>query len=198
LKKTKIQVKEMIIYGIVTCLSNLLATFAVSMILKMLVTPMEMGVLKIALTYIILFIGCFGISLAVLFVYLKNRVPAHYQPSDEKWLWLKNGIRLILPGEIVRCILGVCTLGSVNNTGLLSLVPTFVFEQTYMIQSGRHEAIRQELNFIFVDYLAYIGIYLIYLAVFLVAVLAIYRYLWNVGKRERDELIVRESKQRFY
>ena len=188
----------MIIYGIVTCLSNLLATFAVSMILKMLVTPMEMGVLKIALTYIILFIGCFGISLAVLFVYLKNRVPAHYQPSDEKWLWLKNGIRLILPGEIVRCILGVCTLGSVNNTGLLSLVPTFVFEQTYIIQSGRHQAIRQDLNFIFVDYLAYVGIYLIYLAFFMVAVLAIYRYLWNVGKHEREELIVHESKPRFY
>jgi len=159
---------------------------------------MKMGTLKIALTYIILFIGCFGISLAVLFIYLKNRVPAHYQPSDEKWLWAKNGIRLILPGEIVRFLLGVFCLGSVNSFGLLSLAPTFVYEQTYLIQSGRFEAIRQELRFIFVDYLAYIGVYLVYLAVFLVAVLAVYRYLWNVGKRERDELIVHESKPRFY
>ena len=33
---------------------------------------------------------------------------------------------------------------------------------------------------------------------FLLAVLAIYRYLWNVGKREKEELIVHESKPRFY
>ena len=199
-KQTKIQAKEMVFYGIVTCIANLLASFAVSMILKMLVRPMITGHVKLAfiLTYTLLFVGCYGISLAVLFVYMKNRVPMHYQPSKEKWLWAKNGIRLILPGEIVRCLLGTFCLGSLNSFGLLTLIPTFVYEQTYLIQSGRFEAVRQELRFIFVDYLAYIGIYLIYLALFLVAVLAIYRYLWNVGKREREELIVHESKPRFY
>jgi hypothetical protein len=89
-------------------------------------------------------------------------------------------------------------LGFINSFGLLSLIPTFVFEQTYMIRSGRYKAIRQKAEFIFADYLAYVGIYLIYLALFLLAVLVIYRYLWNVGKREKDELIVHESKPRFY
>ncbi|MBR2223377.1 MAG: hypothetical protein IJ973_03535 [Christensenellaceae bacterium] len=67
-----------------------------------------------------------------------------------------------------------------------------------MIRSGRYGAIRQDLNSIFGDYLAYAVCYFLYIAVYLLAVLAIYRYLWNVGKRERDELIVRDSKPRFY
>lgn len=198
MKMIKIQAKEIIFYGIVTCIANLLASLAVSFILKMLVTPMEKNALAFVLTVVILFVGCFGIPLAVLFGYLKSRVPAHYQPSDENRLWLKNALRLILPGEIVRCILGASCLGFINSFGLLSLIPTFMFEQTYVILSGRNKAIRQEAEFIFADYLAYVGIYLIYLTLFLLAVLAIYRYLWNIGKREREELIVHESKPRFY
>lgn len=198
MKPKKIQAKEIIFYGFVTCIANLLASLAVSFILKIFVAPMEKGFLMVVLVFSVLFVGCFGISLAVLFGYWKNRIPAHYQPSDDKQLWLKNALRLILPGEIVRCLLGVSCLGFINSFGLLSLIPTFVFEQTYMILSGRYKAIRQKAEFIFADYLAYVGIYLIYLALFLLAVLAIYRYLWNVGKREKDELIVHESKPRFY
>ncbi len=198
MKTKKIQAKDIIIYGFVTCIANLLASLAVMFILKILVTPMEKGAFAYVLTVVILLVGCFGIPLAVLFGYWKNRVPAHYQPSDDKRLWLKNALRLVLPGEIVRCILGASCLGFINSFGLLSLIPTFVFEQTYMIWSGRYKAIRQKAEFIFADYLAYVGIYLIYLALFLLAVFAIYRYLWNVGKREKEELIVHESKPRFY
>ena len=198
MKKKKIQAKDIIFYGIIMCIANLLASLATSFILKIIVTPMEKGALMFVIFFAVLFVGCFGIPLAVLFAYWKNRVPAHYQPSDDKRLWLKNALCLILPGEIVRCLLGTSCLGFIGSFGLLSLIPTFVFEQTYVIWSGRYKAIRQKAEFIFVDYLAYVGIYLIYLALFLLAVLAIYRYLWNVGKREKEELIVHESKPRFY
>ena len=198
MKKKKIQAKDIIFYGIIMCIANLFASLAVSFILKMLVAPMEKGALMFVVFFAVLFVGCFGIPLAILFGYWKNRVPAHYQPSDDKWLWLKTALRLVLPGEIVRCILGASCLGFIDSFGLLSLIPTFVFEQTYVIWSGRNKAIKQKAEFIFADYLAYIGIYLIYLALFLLAVLAIYRYLWNVGKREKEELIVHESKPRFY
>ncbi len=198
MKTKKIQAKDIIFYGIIMCIANLLASLAVSFVLKILVTPIENVAFAYVLTVVILLVGCFGIPLAILFGYLKNRVPAHYQPSDDNRLWLKNALRLILPGEIVRCILGTSCLGFIGNFGLLSLIPTFVFEQTYVIWSGRNNAIRQRAEFIFADYLAYVGIYLIYLALFLLAVLAIYRYLWSIGKREKDELIVHESKPRFY
>lgn len=198
MKKKKIQAKDIIFYGIIVCIANLLASLATSFILKIIVTPMEKGALMFVIFFAILFVGCFGIPLAVLFAYWKNRVPAHYQPSDDKRIWLKNALRLILPGEIVRCLLGTSCLGFIGSFGLLSLIPTFVFEQTYVIWSGRNKAIRQDAEFIFADYLAYIGIYLIYLVLFLLAVFAIYHYLWNVGKREKDELIVHESKPRFY
>ena len=198
MKIKKIQAKEIIFYGIIVCIANLLASLATSFILKIIVTPIKNVAFAYALTVFILLVGCFGIPLAIIFAYWKNRAPAHYQPSDDKRLWLKNALRLILPGEIVRCLLGTSCLGFIGSFGLLSLIPTFVFEQTYVIWSGRYKAISQKAEFIFVDYLAYVGIYLIYLALFLLAVLAIYRYLWNVGKREKEELIVHESKPRFY
>ena len=198
MKKEKIHAKEILGYGIVTCIANLLASLAVSLFLKMLVAPMEKVALMFVIFFAVLFVGCFGIPLAIIFAYWKNRVPTHYQPSDDKRLWFKNALCMVLPGEILRCLLGASCLGMINSFGLLSLIPTFVFEQTYVIWSGRNKAIRQEAEFIFVDYLAYIGIYLFYLALFLLAVLAIYRYLWNVGKREKEELIVHESKPRFY
>ena len=198
MKKKKIQAKDIIFYGIIMCIANLLASLAVMFILKMLVAPMEKGALMFVIFFAVLFVGCFGIPLAIIFAYWKNRVPAHYQPSDDKRLWPKNALRMILPGEIVRCILGASCLGFTGSFGLLSLIPTFVFEQTYVILSGRNNAIRQKAEFIFADYLAYVGIYLIYLALFLLTVLTIYRYLWNVGKREKEEMIVRESKPRFY
>ena len=198
MKAKKLQAKEIIFYGIIVCIANLLASLATSFILKIIVTPIKNVAFAYALTVFILLVGCFGIPLAILFGYWKNRIPAHYQPSDDKQLWLKNALRLILPGEIVRFLLGTSCLGFIGSFGLLSLIPTFVFEQTYVIWSGRYKAIRQKAEFIFADYLAYVGIYLIYLALFLLAVLAIYRYLWNVGKREKEELIVHESKPRFY
>lgn len=198
MKIKKIQAKEFIFYGIIVCIANLLASLATSFILKIIVTPIKNVAFAYALTVFILLVGCFGIPLAIIFAYWKNRIPAHYQPSDDKRLWLKNALRLILPGEIVRFLLGTSCLGFIGSFGLLSLIPTFVFEQTYVIWSGRYKAISQKAEFIFADYLAYVGIYLIYLALFLLAVLAIYRYLWNVGKREKEELIVHESKPRFY
>ena len=198
MKHTHIRAKDCLLYGLICFGSNLLASIFVSLILKIFVMPMKRNALMFILTYVILFVGAFGVSLAISFYFLKNRVPTHYQPSDEKRLWLKNGIRFILPAEIFRFLLCLFCLGSLNSFGLLSLIPTFLFEQTYMIRSGRYGAIRQDLNFIFGDYLAYAVCYFLYIAVYLFAVLAIYRYLWNVGKRERDELIVRDSKPRFY
>lgn len=198
MKAKRIQIKEIVGYSFITCIANFIASLVTTFILKILVAPMEKGALMFVIVFAVLFVGCFGIPLAILFAYWKNRVPAHYQPTDDKRLWLKNALRLILPGEIVRCILGASCLGIINSFGLLSLIPTFVFEQTYVIWSGRNDAIRQKAEFIFADYLAYVGIYLFYLALFLLAVLAIYRYLWNVGKREKEELIVYESKPRFY
>ena len=155
MKKKKIQAKEIIFYGFVTCIANLFASLAVLFILKILVTPMDKGTSTFVLFVAVLFVGCFGIPLAVLFGYWKNRVPTHYKPSDDNRLWLKNALRLILPGEIVRCLLGVSCLGFIDSFGLLSLIPTFVFEQTYVIWSGRNNAIRQKAEFIFADYLAY-------------------------------------------
>ena len=192
LKNTK---SGIVNYGIISCISNLLAAVVVSVMLKTIAPLISTNAF---LVWMILLIGVFAVSLGISFLALKNKVPLHYQSSEDKYFWLKNGLHMILPGEIFRFFLCFFTLGHIGTTGLLSIIPTFVFEQTYAIWTRRTELIRQEYRFIFGDFVAYTVCYLLYFMIYLVAILAIYRFLWNIGKREREELIVRESKLRFY
>ena len=195
MSKFKFSKSEIALYGAITCVANLIATFLVILILK----PILPRINNNATIFIILLvIGVLAVSLGIIALFFKRRVPQHYQISDNKYCWLKQGLLLVLPGELFRFLLSLFTLGNSNSTGLLSILPTFLFENTYMIWSGRHEAIRQKLNFVFLDFIAYIGVYLPYIVVYLIAVLAIYRAFWNVGKREREEMIVHESRPRFY
>ena len=195
MSKSKLLKSEIVLYGVITCVSNLIATFIISLLLKMLLPSINNNQV---IFVILLVIGIFAVSLGISAWFFKKRVPEHYQATDDKYLWLKQGLLLVLPGEFVRFLLSLFTLGNSNNTGLLSMLPTFLFENTYMIWSGRHEAIRQKLEFVFLDFIAYIGAYLPYIAVYLIALLVIYRIFWNVGKSEREEMIVHESRPRFY
>ena len=111
---------------------------------------------------------------------------------------MKSAARLMIPGEVFRFILCWISLGHVSRTGLFGILPTFLFEQTYVIWSGRYVAIRQELALNFGDYLAYAFCYLICLAIQLTVIVFVYRYLWNVRKKEREELVARETKSQYF
>lgn len=185
----------MALYAIITCVSNLIATISVLYILKTIPSLINNN---IPIFVIFLVIGVFAVSLGVTALFFKRSVPTHYQASDDRYGWLKQGLRLVLPGEIFRLIVCLFNLGHINSTGLLSVLPTFLFEQTYAIWTGRMDAIRQNADYIPADFFAYIGAYLPYLILYLTGVLAIYRIFWNVGKREREEMIVHESKPRYY
>ncbi len=195
MSKTKITKGQIVLYAIITCVSNLIAAFLVSAFLKTLLPSINNNVVVFI---ILLVIGVFAVSLGITAFFFKRRVPTHYRDSNNKYDWLKQGLLLVLPGEILRLIVCLFTLGHVNSTGMLSILPTFLFEQTYVVWTGRIEAIRQDLNFVPADFFAYIGAYLPYLILYLIGVLAIYRIFWNIGKKEREEMIVYESRPRFY
>ena len=195
MSKSKFSKSEIVLYGVITCVANLIATFLIILVLKTILPVINNNT---AAFIILLVIGVLAVSLGITALFFKRRAPQHYLASDDKYCWLKQGLLLVLPGEGFRFLLSLFTLGNSNNTGLMSMLPTFLFENTYIIWSGRHEAIRQRLSFVFLDFIAYIGAYLPYIVVYLIAVLAIYRAFWNVGKREREEMIVHESRPRFY
>lgn len=187
--------REIVLYAIVTCFANLIATLSVLYILK---TILPLINNNIVIFISLLVIGVFAVSLGITALFFKRRVPTHYRDSNNKYDWLKQGLLFVLPGEILRLIVCLFSLGHINSTGLLSILPTFLFEQTYVTWAGRMEAIRQNLNFIPADFFAYIGAYLPYLILYLIGILAIYNVFWNVGKREREEMVVHESRPRFY
>lgn len=195
MSKAKITKGQIVLYAIIACLSNLIAAFLVFAFLKALLPFINNNVVVFI---ILLIIGVLAISLGITALFFKRKVPKYYQASDDRYGWLKQGIQLILPGEIFRLIVCLFSLGHINSTGLLSVLPTFLFEQTYVIWAGRMDAIRQNSDYIPADFFAYIGAYLPYLIIYLVGILAIYRFFWNVGKRERGEMIVHESRPRFY
>ncbi len=195
MSKTKITKGQIVLYAIITCVSNLIAAFLVSAFLKTLLPFLNNNVVVFI---ILLILGVFALSLGIAALFFKRKVPDHYQTSNNQYNWLKQAFRLILPGEIVRFLLCLFSLGQINSTGLLSIIPTFLFEQTYVIWTGRIDAIRQKADYIPADFFAYIGAYLPYLIIYLVGILTIYRFFWNVGKREREEMIVHESKPRYY
>ena len=191
----KMPKREIVLYTIITCFSNLIATIFVSFILKTILPSINNNVV---IFIILLVIGVFAVSLGITAFFFKRRVPTHYRDSNNKYDWLKQGLLLVLPGEILRLIVCLFSLGHINSTGMLSILPTFLFEQTYVVWTGRMEAIRQNLDFIPADFFAYVGAYLLYLVLYLIGILAIYHAFWNVGKREREEMIVHESRPRFY
>ncbi len=195
MSKSKLSRSEILLYGVITCVSNLVATFLILFLVKGLLPFINNNVV---IVIILLVIGVFAVSLGVSALFFKKKVPQHYQPSNNKYAWLKKGLLFVLPGEGVRFLLSLFSLGHIDSTGLLSIVPTFLFENTYIIWTGRMEAIRQKADFVIADFLAYIGAYLPYIIIYLVAVLAVYHVFWNVGKKEREEMIVHESKPRFY
>lgn len=193
--KSKLKKGEILLYAIISFFSNLITTIVVSFVLKTILPSINNNVV---IFVILLVIGVFTVSLGITALFFKRKVPKHYQASDDRYGWLKQGLRLVLPGETFRLIVCLVSLGHINSTGLLSVLPTFFFEQTYVAWSGRMEAIRQNLNFIPADFFAYIGAYLPYLILYLIGILAIYNVFWNVGKREREEMVVHESRPRFY
>ena len=191
----KMPKREIVLYTIITCFSNLIATIFVSFILKTILPSINNNVV---IFIILLVIGVFAVSLGITSFFFKRRIPTHYRDSNNKYDWLKQGLLLVLPGEILRLIVCLFSLGHINSTGMLSILPTFLFEQTYVVWTGRMEAIRQNLDFIPADFFAYVGAYLLYLVLYLIGILTIYHAFWNVGKREREEMIVHESRPRFY
>ena len=118
-------------------------------------------------------------------------------PSDDKWHWAKSCLVFVLPAEILRFIICTITLGHINSTGYFAFLPPLLFENTYLLWSGRHVLVRNELQSNFVDFLVFIICYLIYAVIHLCLVLLVYRRYWLAGKKDREELIIHEPTTKY-
>ena len=127
--------------------------------------------------YLTIFPLTFILSWVFVIFLTKKFMPVHFDFCDDENGYTSHFVRLILPGEILRWLVVMFPLGSVNSTGYLSLLPSMLFENTYLKWSDRHKYVRQYLEFIPADYWAYSLCYLIYIAIYMAGLIAIYRYL---------------------
>jgi hypothetical protein len=196
MKKTyNVTIASMFLYAIVLFLSNYAAYF-VSGTLVGLFQPIAD---KIPFTLLAIFIFAiyilmgFSLPFLTIFFFFKYAVQKQYVPSEDSSLWVKSCFRLILPAEIIRFLVCQLTLGQINTTGSFALLPTLLFENTYLLWTGRSEQVRQTLlQYNFADFAVYALCFFIYAAIHLVLVMMIYRRFWLEAKKDREDLIVHE------
>lgn len=177
-------------YLAVLFLSNVVATYASILISRAFIT-IESEALRIVL-FLVSFVGTvFLVTEGAVFFMFKKTVPKNYEETDDSKTWLKNALFIILPAEIVRLIVCMFDLGFMNGTGKLCILVTLLFEQTYLVWFGRMDAVRQDVDFIFMDYIGFAACYMFYFVFHVLVVLLIYRYFWKKTKDQYSDLIVR-------
>ncbi len=199
MKKSKVSFLQIVLYGIVVFVSNWLSKYPLEYFLLMINDLIGYNLFFITIGCIAYFLIPLGITWISFFLFLKiQQASAHYVSNVGKYYWIKSCISLVIPAEIFRFIITFFTLGQIKTTGFFALPPSFLFESTYLRWSGRSILVRHELSYIFLDFVAYTVCYLIYAAIHLFGIFMIYRYFWKIGKNEHEDMIVYESKRRFY
>lgn len=200
-KNTFITASQMIAYGVLLFVSNVVATNLATILNRNCLTPL-MGKLPFAVLGTVLIIGYILINLGLPYlafsIYFRTAVPAQYTPGGSRFDWLKKCLLLIAPAEILRYLICLGPLGHLEEGGYWAMLPTCIFEWVYIPLSGRLYEIGQLGQYIAADYLAYTASYLIYSAVNLFFVALIYRHFWLKGKKDREDLVVYDRQLKFH
>ena len=200
-KVHNVKINSILLYAIFIFASNYLAyqaSIIITNFFQPLVSKVPMALIAIFVFAIHILLG-FAIPFVFIFFFLKSAVWKQYVPSDDRKCWIQSCLRLVLPAEIIRFLICQVTLGHIKSSGFFAYLPTLLFENTYLRWSGRSEQVRQKiLGYNFADFLAYALCYVLYIAIHLVFVLLIYRHFWIEAQKDRDDLIVPESKVKYY
>ena len=201
MKSKRVEIRAMLIYAFVTFIANCVASVVAGWAVKALVQPL-MGKVPDALAIVLVIAVCalFTLLVPLIGVYFcfRSMTPGQYYPTEDRFRWLKSCAWLVLPVEIIRFFICLVTLGHINRTGMLALLPTFLFENTYLVWSNRTDAVRNLLAYSIADFAVYFVCYAIYAAAYLCLVALVYRHFWLVGKQEREDLIVHKDEVTYY
>ena len=188
-------------YGAVIFVSNYLAALACASSLMIFFAPL-LGKVPLALfsalaILVYLVVGLI-LPLIVIWLFFRLVVPRQYAPHEDQAYWIRCCAKLILPCEVARFLVCTASLGHINRTGMLAMLPSVLFENTYLLWSGRSDAVRNLMEYRTSDFAAFALCYLIYAAIHLGLVVLIYQFFWQRGKREREDLIVHECQVKYY
>ena len=202
MKRSKnILVRDMFLYMLVMFVANCVASVVAGWAVKALVQPFigkMPDALAVVLAMVVFALFTLLVPLIGGYFCFRSMTPGQYCPTEDRFRWLKSCAWLVLPVEIIRFFICLVTLGHINRTGILALLPTFLFENTYLVWSNRTDAVRNLLTYNIADFAAYLVCYVIYAAAYLCLVALLYRHFWLVGKQEREDLIIHKDEVTYY
>ena len=73
-------------------------------------------------------------------------------------------------------------------SGRFALVPSDIYDNTWLRWTGRLYEVRQLADFQFIDYLGYFIVYIPYLILYLFVVLLMFKKFWKLGKIYKEDL----------
>ena len=200
-KNTKSYFIDILLYTAVVLFSNLISSNISMALTKIAFEPLFHHISIIVLAVLVFateIVVNIIIPIVSVFVLFRAIVPRRYYPSENNRGWIKECLLIIMPGEVFRFLICLHTLGHLKSTGYYSLIPTILFEQTYVRWFERHDQTRELLQFSIGDYTAYTICYLPYITLFLFLVIKIYKHFWMQGKRDCEDLVVYDRNHRLY
>jgi len=189
---------DALIYCIVMLVSNLIATASMMLILSVVRGIVSESVLQtlishpiatsFGVTIIAVCIECLGKGL-----YFYRKIPDIVTHRDGTTFSLpeilRNACFLILPGEILRLLASMIfsspgrMFGYRFVDGIFAIAPNFLCDQLYLTPNNRMTSIRK-YGYTISDHLHFLGIYLPYLMIVLVAAFLLFYWMWR--RNERD------------
>ena len=109
--------------------------------------------------------------------YLRAAIPSMYSLADDDALWHKKAVSLMLPGEILRFILGLLPSPLLRYGMLTFPFASFLYDLVYITPAGKQETIIVNGTPEFSDVVVFLLIYLACFALYEEVVLRIFRNL---------------------
>lgn len=107
--------------------------------------------------------------------YCQSVIPKLYTLADAPENWHRKAIRLILPGEIVRFLLGFVPIPILQYGVITSPAAYCLYNLCYITPLGKYEAVLVNRNGSAVDTIVFLGIYILYFAVYEVVIFRKFR-----------------------
>lgn len=173
-------------------LSNFISEIVVITVFDSFLIPIlgDSSILVKTCALVVYILSGFLVPLFAYFLFFRSVVKKQYVPSEGKFHWLKSGARLMLLGEMIRFLFCLSSLGHIATlSGQFSILPTLLFENTYLIWSNRHYEVREWLEYNATDFLAYAVCYIIYLVIYLALVMLLYRHFWKKAAMNDSEAL---------
>ena len=184
-----VDLPDIVLYLLIGCMSAYVGTWAEMALDEIFYKPAIGTMFLWFMTYCaklpLLFLASEFLNRALIGVFAAD----HYNCCHTHGGWFGSFNRLILPGEAVRFLFSLASLGDPDVTGAFCRVTAWVFEQDYLARMDRYAEVRELGNCRWQDIGAFAAVYLAYFAVHYVWNLWYYRKMWLQAEADYKRIL---------